>query len=83
MNQAAVVYKSYHPWSWYSTSSLVLNHGWSKKCPYDSCTQSTAELQPVEPISSFRQKEKKTKKKTSKSCMSLRMGCEKNGVWAA
>ena len=74
-----MVHKSYHPWSWFSTSSHVLNHGLSKS-PYDSCTHSIAELQPVEPISSFRQK-KKTKKKTSESCMSSRMDCEKNGVW--
>ena len=81
MIQAAMVYKSYHPWCWSSTRPLVLNHGWSKS-PYDSCTHSTAELQPAEPISSFRQKEKKTKKTTPKSCMSSRMDCEKNGVWA-
>ena len=80
MVQAAVVYKSCHPWSWSSTSSIVLNHEWSKS-PYDSCTHSTAEPQPVQYISSFRQ-EKKTKKKTCKSCVGSRMDREKNEVSA-
>ena len=61
MIQTAMVYKSYHPWSWSSTSSLVLNHGWSKS-PYDSCTYSTAELQPTEPISSFRQRRRRRRR---------------------
>ena len=80
MIQAAVVYKPYHPWSCSSTSSIILNHGRSKS-PYDSCTHSTAEPQPVQPVSSFRQKEKKTKKETSKSCVGSRMDRGKNEVW--
>ena len=80
MIQAAMVHKSYHPWSWSSTLSIVLNHGWLKS-PYDSCTHSTVEPQFVQPISSFRQKDKKTKKETSKSCVGSKLDHEKKGVW--
>ena len=46
------------------------------KSPYGICTHSIAEPQPVQPVSSVRQKEKKTKKETSKSCVGSRMDCK-------